>query len=205
MRLSCIRLAATMLSAMLVLSWTVTSPCAEDNLVSAKVGILMKSGERLDRARGQDRLRSGDLIRVYVHPKRPTNVYVIHSSGNSLSLLNAVSQQVSSATVVLPSIQDFYEVDGKAQKEKITIICTPEPLPEADAITNGSLGVKQWEKIEKALIEKSRIDMGQSLQKPFPLAGNVRSVGNADPFIDKLPIYTGKDLLIKTYVFEIEK
>jgi len=204
MRLRCTQYVVTLLTAMLFLNLFITCPYAEDKLVSAKIGILMKSGDQTNRAKSKDYLKTGDMIRIYVHPRLPARVYVIHKSEGSIALLNASIQQGSSATVVLPSIQDFYQVDGKSRTEEFTIICSPYPLKQADSIADGRLDLKQWEKIEEALIEKSRIGMEQSLQKPFPLAGNVRSVGNKDPFIDKLPIYTGKELLIKTYVFEIE-
>ncbi len=200
------RFVSFILIAILFCGFSATSIHADENLVRAKIGILKKSSGKNSRAKIHDRLKAGDLFRIYVHSEAPTNIYIIHSSGKSLSLLKFVRQGISKATVVLPSLQNFYQIDGKSRTEKITIICSPYQLGHAASIAEGALTVQQWEAIEKGLIEKGKIKIGQTPKKPFPLAGNVRGLSRPiDPFMVKLPTYSGNDLLIRAYVFSIEK
>lgn len=196
---------ASIVTAILIVCWSLTSVYADEVLVRAKIGVLKKFDDKIDRAKTRDRLKTGDLIRIYVHPELPTNIYIIHTSGESVDLLNVASQEVSSGTVVFPSMQNYYQIDGTSPTENITIICSPRPLEQIASLADGRINAKQWEAIEKELIEKSGIEIGQNLQKAFPLAGNVRGGEVADPFFEKLVIYTGKGLLVKTYAFEIEK
>ena len=205
MRRFCSRSFVLLSVAILILIWFVASVNAEKNLIRAKIGVLKKSGKQTGRAMAEDRLKAGDMIRIYVQPELPAYVYVIHCTRDSLALLNIVRQQISSATVLLPSIQGYYQIDGKSRTEKITIICSPQPLEQVAAIADDRLTIKQWMEIEKDLTEKSRINIGERLQKPFSLAGNVREGKIEDPFVDQLPIYVGKGMLVKIYAFEIEK
>ena len=41
--------------------------------------------------------------------------------------------------------------------------------------------------------------------KPFHIAGNVRSMSNNDAFLEKLVIYSGKSLVAKKYDFQVQK
>ena len=118
------------LSLLFLIGSIIPALCQENN-IRAKIGIQIKSGERAVRAKSRDRLRAGDLIRIYVHPERSSIVYVIHSDGKTATLLNLVQQKIQSSTLVMPSIQEFYQVDGASPKETFTIICSPRELKEA--------------------------------------------------------------------------
>ena len=41
---------------------------AQEEKVRAKIGIQIRSGDRIKRAKSQDRLKPLDLLRIYVHP-----------------------------------------------------------------------------------------------------------------------------------------
>ena len=64
---------------------------------------------------------------------------------------------------------------------------------------------KNWLSLEKALLDKSKIDLSQPTDKPFQIAGNVRSMSNNDPFVNTLVIYSGKSLVAKKYDFQVQK
>lgn len=182
---------------------------AQENIIRAKIGIQIKSGDRIIRAKSQDRLKAGDLLRIYVYPEKNSHIYVVHRDIKEAALLNIVQQKIQSSSMVIPSLQEYYQVDGKSPYEVITIIISPDELPEVtDLLGTGNAPYPKWIEVEKVLVEKSRIDLIQDVEKPFPIAGNVRSkggVGDIDQFVSKLQIFSGKSILVKKYEFEVKK
>jgi hypothetical protein len=63
---------------------------------------------------------------------------------------------------------------------------------------------QHWTTLEKELLEKSKIDLTQKADKPFQIAGNVRSLYN-NAFMDTLQIYSGKTFVVKKYDFQVQK
>ena len=120
-----------------------------------------------------------------------------------------VQQKIQSSTLVMPSIQEFYEVDGADDTESFTIICSPVALQDVLSLVGADeVAYDKWSKLEESLMEKSRIDLSQKSEKPFAIAGNVRGAGGSpagDPFINQLPIFSGKSILIKKYEFRVKK
>ena len=182
---------------------------AQEEKIRAKIGIQIKSGDRIMRAKSQDRLKAGDLLRIYVHPEKTSHVYVVHTDLKKAALLNMVQQKIQSSTLVMPSLQEFYQVDGESQKETFTIIISPNEMPEAlDVLGTGKASYSRWVKIEKILIEKSKIELSQKTEKPFSISGNVRGAagpGDVDPFVGKLQIFSGKSIIVKRYEFRVKK
>jgi len=182
---------------------------AEEEIVRAKIGIQIKSGDRILRAKSIDRLKKGDLLRIYVHPEKTCHVYVVHTDPKKITLLNMIQQEIQSSTMVMPSLQEYYQVDGESSKETITIIISPNKLSELlRLLEGGSTPYARWVEYEQMLIDKSRIDLSQRTKKPFSIAGNVRGVvGNSDvdPFISKLQIFSGKSILVKKYELKVKK
>ena len=182
---------------------------AQEEKVRAKIGIQIKSGDHIMRAKSQDKLTAGDLIRIYVHPEKTSHVYVIHTDLKEATLLNMVQQKIQSSTLVMPSLQEFYQVDGKSPKETFTIIISPNELPEVlEFLGTGNAPYTRWVEVEKVLLEKSKIDLSQKTEKPFSISGNVRSAvgaGDVDPFVSKLQIFSGRSILVKRYEFRVKK
>ena len=182
---------------------------AQGERVRAKIGIQVKSGDRVMRAKSQDRLKDGDLLRIYIHPEKTSHVYVIHNDLNEATLLNMAQQKIRSSTLVMPSIQEFYQVDGKSPTETFTIIISPDELTKvSDILRTGNVPSTRWLEVENALIKESKIDLSQHTEKPFPIAGNVRGVkgnGSMDPFVSELQIFSGKSILVKRYEFRVKK
>jgi hypothetical protein len=182
---------------------------AQENVIRAKIGLQIRSGDRIIRAKSKDRLKAADLIRIYVHPEENSHIYVVHSDIKESALLNIVQKKIQSSLLVMPSSQGFYQVDGNSPNEVFTIIVSPDELPEvSDLLGTGNIPYPKWVEVEKMLIEKGRIGLTQDVEKPFPIAGNVRGlsgVGDIDPFVSKLQIFSGKSILVKKYEFEVKK
>jgi hypothetical protein len=184
-----------------------TAPAAE-NAVRAKIGIQVSAGESIDKAKSRDRLRPGDLLRIYVSPEEDAYVYVIHSDLAQATLLNVVEQNLQGSLVVLPSALEFYRVDGESDQEKFTVICSRDELSQlAGLVANTTLPRAQWAEIEDALVRAGKIELSQDTEKPFALAGNVRGLESPAKvtFADGLPIFSGKGVLVKKYEFAIKK
>jgi len=188
---------------------SMNSICAKEDKVRAKIGIQIRSDNSIKRAKSNDRLKAGDLIRIYVHPEKASHVYVVHTDLKKATLLNMVQQKIQGYTLVMPSLQEFYQVDGVSPKETFTIIVSPDNLPEAlNVLGTGNASYSKWAEVEKVLLEKSKIDLSQDTKKPFSISGNVRGLagtGDVDPFVDKLQIFSGKSILVKRYEFRVKK
>jgi hypothetical protein len=181
----------------------------QERLVRAKIGIQISSRDQLRRAKSQDTLQVGDLLRIYVHPEEPSQVLVVYSDTKTATLLHLTRQQNQSASLVLPSLDEFYRMDGENPVQTFTIICSSTPLTEVlEVLRTGKAPAATWSVVEARLLEKSRIELSQQTAKPFAIAGNVRGVGgvsNLDPFVEQLQIFSGKTLLVKQYAFQVQK
>jgi len=182
---------------------------ADEVPVRAKIGIQILSGEKVMRAKSRDRLKVGDMLRIYVHPEHACYVYVIHSDQKTATLLNTVEQRVQGSSLVMPSLHQYYQVDGKSASESFTIICSPKELAEVSGTFEEGLAPHvKWAAVQEGLTEQSRIDLTQVSDRPFAIAGNVRGAGGAgqaggDPFSSRLRIYSGRSLLVKYFAFQV--
>ena len=180
---------------------------AQDDYVRAKIGIMIKSDNKTIRAKKKDSIRVGDCVRIYALPENPAYVFVIHSDMKTATLLNTENRRVEKTVLMLPSPQNYYEMDGQSSKEFITIICSPENLSTVtELFKSGQAAHDEWSTLEKNLMEESRIDLTHKAEKPFAIAGNVR--GNAiaaDPFVEKLQTISGKSFVVRRYEFRIKK
>jgi hypothetical protein len=191
-----------------LINGSISPVSAQEEKVRAKIGIQIKSGDQTKSAKSQDDLNVNDLIRIYVHPEETSYVYVIHTDLKEAALLNMVQQKSRSSTLVMPSLQEFYQVDGTSPEETFTIIISPKDLTEVtEVLKNGTAPYKRWIGVEESLIAKSKIDLSQKVEKPFAIAGNVRGGANndIDPFVNNLQIFSGKSLLVKKYEFRVKK
>jgi len=183
----------------------ISEAISQEDKVRAKIGILIQSGDRVMPAKSKDILKVGDLIRIYVHPEISSYIYVVHNDQKTVSLLNMVEQRIHSSTLVLPSIQEFYQVDGKSPIESFSIICSQTELTELSGLFNSDIPYGRWVEIEREMIKKSKIVLDQKLEKPFAFSSNVRRPVKEDQFINKLKIFSGKSLLIKRYKFRVKE
>jgi hypothetical protein len=184
-------------------------PClSQEKIVRAKIGVIIKSGDHITRAKSKDRLKAGDLVRIYVHPEVSLYVYVVHSDQKTVTLLNMLEQRIRSSTLVLPSVQEFYQADGQSPVETFTVICSPEEVKEISSLVSSQMTYDRWVSVEKDLLKKGEIDLAQKSERPFAIAGNVRGIGDAaggDAFVRELQIYSGKSILVRQYEFSVKK
>ena len=181
---------------------------SEDTLVRAKIGIQINSDDRYSMAKSKDRLKSGDLLRIYVHPEKASFIYVIYSDKKKVSLLNIVEQKNLTSTLVLPSVNEYYQVDGNSSFEIFTIICSPTELSQIDNVVNSGNSYTTWASLEKKMIQKSKITLMEKSATPFAIAGNVRGINKSntnDSFEKKLHIFSGKSFVMKRYEFIVKK
>jgi hypothetical protein len=189
---------------------TLPAVMAQDR-VRAKIGIgiQVRPGELMARIKSTERLKPGDFLRVYVVPEGDAYVYVVHNVGKNLSLLNAqnaTTRVPGGVPVILPAPEKFYQIDGGSDKESITVICSSTELHEvASLFSTPNVSQQNWLSLEKTLLDKSKIDLAQPADKPFQIAGNVRSMSNNDSFLNTLAIYSGKSLVMKKYDFQVQK
>ena len=183
---------------------------AQPKIVRAKIGILVISGDQSARAKGKDRLKAGDKLRVYVQPEESSWVYVVHADEKNVTLLKMVEGQVPASLLTLPSAGEFYQVDGGSPAETITVLCSPEELKDISALAKTPVTVEKWRSMEKELSRRGEIDLGQKSEKPFPIAGNVRGEKSVreteiDSFLYQLQIFSGNAVLVKQYEFSVKK
>ena len=181
---------------------------AETDFVRAKIGIQIKSNNKIIMAKSNARLKTGDLFRIYVHSEENSVIYIIYADEKTVSLLNMTEQKIQSSTLILPSAQAYYEIDGNSSVENITIICSPHKLSELAAMETGKISYKKWLSIRDNLIGKSKILLSHKNEEPFSIGGTVRGVTDSatdDSFAKKLQIYSGKGLLVKKYEFKVKK
>lgn len=184
------------------------APAAAQDRVRAKVGIQVRSGESSTPAKATETVKAGDFLRVYVVPEDNAYIYVVHTDGNTSTLLNAQNAHTpmpKGSVVTLPGPETSYQIDGTSTKESITVICSPTELREVVTMFRSTNVPQQnWTALEKTLLEKSKIDLTQRADKPFQIAGNVRSLNN-NAVLDNLPISSGKTFVVKKYDFQVQK
>jgi len=202
-------LCIVMVSSVWLCTQLVTPAMAQDR-VRAKVGIGIQArpGDPITLARATEMVKTGNFLRVYVVPEDDAYVYVVHNDGKTLTLLNApntATRTSKGSPVTLPAPEKFYQIDGGSDRESITVICSPTEIREVAKLLNTpNVAQKNWLSLEKELVDKSKIELAQQADKPFQIAGNVRSM-NADPFLETLPISSGKSLVVKKYDFQVQK
>jgi hypothetical protein len=177
-------------------------------MLSARIGILIDSGEQSIRARGQERIKLGDRFRIYVQSEEACHVYVVHTDRKTATLLGTFEEVSPGAQIVLPGLSEFYEADGESPIEAFTIICSTAKLNDVSALFNSKVTYKSWAAMEKKLLEQGKIDLSQNPDKPSPIDGNVRELTAGkrdDSIIRELPIYSGNTILVKRYEFDIKK
>jgi hypothetical protein len=174
--------------------------------IQARLGIQIKSGDRIMRAKAYDRAQVGDLLRVYVVPEAAAFVYVMHTDGNTVSLLNPEQRGkiAKGDTVVLPGRDKFYLIKPGSTVERFTIICSPTEIANLTTLlASGEIAYSKWSVIEKDLLGKAPPDLTTLIDKPIPMAGNTRGVEQEDTFFAQLQNFSSKSLLVRQYELKV--
>lgn len=173
-------------------------------LVRAKVGMEILKGDDVRVAKARDRIKIGNELRLLVVPEKESYIYVINSDRSNAYLLNRdqIKQKYPKGSLkVFPSEESLYKPDGKGKQESFTIVCSLTPIDEISGLfSTGTASYEKWSLLEKELIKKSKIALGERVDKPFAIAGTVRG----GPKEDNLKIFSGNDLLVKRYQFQVK-
>ena len=73
----------------LLMGFGLVSAQAGDNAVKAKIGIMRKSGDMLEKLKAKDHAKSGEQVRIFVQPQQASYVYVIDADEKEVTLLNS--------------------------------------------------------------------------------------------------------------------
>jgi hypothetical protein len=176
--------------------------------VQAKIGVMLKSGNQITKAKSKDRIKSGDELKVVVEPQNDCIIYAVYNDGKEATLLNFSSYGKTlkkEITEMLPNEEEFYQVDDKSSNAKITVICSIKKITEIDKLfrKKDTAPSGEWVKIEDKLLNENKANLNEESDKPFQIAGNVR--GFSDDFKKKLPVFTSDKLIIKSFVLEIKR
>ncbi len=173
--------------------------------VKARIAILHKAGEIYNPLKTKDRLKAGEMIRIFVIPDNDCYVYAIHTGDKESFLLCKSKLTTKKDTLILPSKDDYYVFDEGGVKEKITIFCSSKKVEDIEKLFKESelISSSSWNDIEKKLITLNKSDLNETSDKPFPLAGNVSSTN--EDFMQSMPLFVGDDMLIRKYEIEIKK
>ncbi len=161
---------------------TVSADEAQD-VVRAKIGIKLLSGDEIRRAKAREQVTIWERLWVYVVPEpNPAYIYVVYNNQNTVTRLNDDHQTKISGNLLLklpPADDDelFYSFDAESSLEYITIICSPVELPEIDQLLNTpDMSYTRWLEFEKELIEKSKIDLRDIAERPLKVGSGVRGL-----------------------------
>jgi hypothetical protein len=178
---------------------------APGDTVKAKIAVLHKAGEMYNPLKSKDRLKAGEMLRIFVLPEKSCYVYAVHTGDKESFLLCKAKLDSKKDTLVLPNPDDYYTFDEGGIKEKIIIFCSAEKITEIENIFKDSelINRNAWNETETKLIALNKSNLNETSDKPFPLAGNVSSV-NAD-FIETMPLFVGQDMIIRKYEIEVKK
>lgn len=185
-----------------------TPPAFSQDIVRAKIGIELAFGDISFRAKAVDRIKAGQNFRIYVIPETDSHVYVVHTDHKTVTLLNYSIVSMGSK-LVLPSAGNYFQIDGLSKKESLTIICSKNKLSNVHtALSTKNLSHPKWKKLEKTLLSKSKIDLAETSDKPFAIAGNVRGMAGKPKerpawSLANIPLYSGKSSLVKRFRFNV--
>ena len=181
------------------------------NLVTGQLGVLIKTDQGEFRAKANNQIPSETKVRLFIKVKEKAYLYAVHNDGKQVKKLFCDENN----SFTLPSPQTYYDICPSKKKQAFSLIISSTAIAELQS--SKALTIKTWDALEADLTGKSRI-IANSNSIPFPLAGNLgadkdgtsktppaSSILNALPkpsFIDTLPEFSGRGVIIKTYQFK---
>lgn len=178
------------------------------DLVRAKIGIEVVSKDSSRAAKTKDRIIAGSKLRIYVLPENDSYIYIINSDNSNSVLLNSAKEEnriPRGALKIYPSTAHLYAIGETATKEFFAILCSPVKQKEVvDLFSSGTVPREKWLTLERKLVEQGKIPLNEIVPKSFGVAGNIRSP-KGEEFANKLHVFSGSELLIKRYAFNVKK
>ena len=178
------------------------------NLVRAKIGIEVVANDTSRAAKTKDQVIAGTKLRIYVLPEKDSYVYIINSDQSNAVLLNPAKEEnlISKGSLkIFPSTAHLYAIGETVKKEYFAILCSPVKQAEVlDLFGPGTVPREKWLALEQKLVKQGKISLNEKLPKSFGVAGNIRSPKGKE-FANELHVFSGHELLIKRYEFNVKK
>lgn len=171
----------------------------QEKVVQARIGIEITSDQGTTRdAKKLNRVKTEDFLRIYISPEfDPAYIYVMHEDLESVSLLyqGEYNQAPNNEGVILPLEEKSYRFDGKHSRERTTIICSLEPLPEIEEFFEAQEpSLEKWRELEQQLLKRSHLDLSDPASQPLSIAGRSR-----------FPLSSGNEFVVKKYEFRVKE
>jgi hypothetical protein len=181
------------------------NPGDASDSVKAKIAILHKAGDNYSSLRSKDRLRAGEMLRIFIEPVNECYVYVVHADIKEATLLYGDDSPAVNKILLLPSENDYYVFDDSSPEERIIVFCSVMKSAEFEKLFNKkeTISRKEWNKFETRILKEHKKQLNDKTDKPFPIAGNVSALN--DEFLDQVQTFVGKNVLIRKFEFEIKK
>lgn len=178
---------------------------AAQERVSTKMAIQISSGNT-HRARAREKIKAGDSLQIFVQVEKEGFMYLVHYDHKTATLLNPHQLKIKSGVMrVFPDEINYYQFDGELPIESVTILFSPTEVPEMkDLAKAGTISSANWAAIEAALVEKSKIELGEKGDVAWSIGGNVRSLGQKKKTVE-MQTFSGNGLVVRRNEFEVEK
>lgn len=174
--------------------------------IKAKIGVMKKSGDDINKAKSNDNALAGDEVRVFIVPENDCYVYVVFNDGKSAVLLTTKFAS-SKKALFLPGEKNFYKFDKSSKLGEFFIYCSAEKLGEIDKIFKGksSINSSDWKTVASKIENENKESVSDDADKPITMAGNVRGANvSNEQFQKALQSFSGKSIIIKKYIFSVK-
>lgn len=193
-------------------AWADDSALSETEIVRARIGIQVNSGDTLRAAKmSNEQVAAEDQFRIYAIPEFKGHVYVIYAAPGMVELLNPSDQIIvpGNNALVLPSSDNAYFFRSAVPSVSITILCSPDSLSEVETLFQfQQASVSEWAKLEQQFAKQSKLAIGEMLEKPWDFGGRTREIIDnpyAEEFVNTLFPAQGKGIVFRKYAFTLEK
>jgi len=133
-------------------------------------------------------LRSGDRLKIFIEPKSPTHVYLLHLSaeGEIVFLYPGEGQTASiqpGAAVHIPDVSRWFQLDTHTGHEKFYLLVSGQPLQRLENLYAQHVTLKEKAELQSSTdsilneIKQLRLkhrDLSAPAEKPVRIGGSLR-------------------------------
>lgn len=196
---------------LLLIGFTQSLFSQSSDKLEVRLGIMHSDGESVHRLKAQDKVFSGDKIRIFVESLSDCHVYVVYSDGDESTLLFPESPNDTAENgtlLILPAEDEFYELTAENPEIKFSFISSKDPVTKiADFFNDGETKkCADWIALEETLSNSISTDLGDITDQPFSIAAIVR--GDKDmneKFLKKLQTFRGDHSVFRSYTVRVLK
>jgi len=178
-----------------------------ENFYQAQIGIKIQNATQPEsprKAKLFDRLTPQDSLQVYVVPDSSADIafiYLIYSDPQRAQQVNPQPRlnRCKTPLKILPNRFEYMTFDGKNKREWLTVICSPDSLPEIETLDGTSA---EWRTLKHQLQAENSLNLAETAVKPWSIGGVIRDP--QDTFLEELDVYTGQSMVIVGYEFRVQ-